>query len=209
MNNSYKKAIFPPLNEWDGRLVDDVCPNLAPAQTMYENDWFTIKDRGGYFTVEDFVKHVVIMPVIDEDFVLMIRVKRPVLNDCPLEFPAGGFESRESPLEAARRELFEETGVHISNLRRFIPMPPLSVSPNRIPRLAYVYRVDLTEDEYVRRVHFDNEVESIHKFHKSEVPKMMCDGSIYVSVPLALLGMFLASKFQSSNPRSKNFNDYL
>lgn len=192
--------MFPPLSEWDSRLVDDVCPNLAQAQTVYENDWFTIKDRGGYFTVEDFVMHVVIMPVIDDEFVLMIRVKRPVLNDCPLEFPAGGFESGESPLEAARRELFEETGVHISNLRRFIPMPPISVSPNRIPRLAYVFRIDLTEEEYVSRLSFDHEVESIHRIHKSEVSKMMCDGSIYVSVPLALLGIFLASKFQSCNP---------
>ena len=200
MNNCYKKAIFPPLNEWDSRLVDDACPNLAPAQTMHQNEWFTIKNRGGYFTVEDFVTLVVIMPVIDEEFVVMIRVKRPVLNDCPLEFPAGGFEVGESPLEAASRELFEETGIHISDLRRFIAMPPLSVSPNRIPRLAYVFRVDLTEEEYISRVNFDHEVESIHRIHISEVPKMMCDGSVYVSVPLALLGMFLASRFPSSNP---------
>jgi len=196
VKNNFSSAKFPPDNDWDGRLDRVACISLAPVVTMHENAWFTVKNRGGYYTVEDLIKHVVVLPVIEEQFVLMIRVKRPVLNDCPLEFPAGGFEEGETPLEAAARELYEETGIRVTQLGRFIPMTPLSISPNRIPRLAYVFRINLKEVEFSNRVKHDHEVESIHKIHVSEVPKIMSDGSVYVAVPLALLGMYLVSNLK-------------
>lgn len=196
MKNNYNNAKFPPNSDWDDRLNMDTCKNLVPIVTVHENAWFKVKNRGGYYTVEDLTKHVVVLPVIEEQCILMIRVKRPVLNDSPLEFPAGGFEDGETPLEAAARELAEETGIRITQLDRFIPMTPLSISPNRISRLAYVFRINLKEEEFVNRVKHDHEVESIHKIHVSKVPKMMGDGSVYVAVPLALLGMYLVGNFK-------------
>jgi len=193
MKSNYNNAQFPPQNEWDNRLDGEVCKDLVPVQILHENAWFSVKDRAGYFTVEDPIKHVVVLPVIDEKYILMVRVKRPVLDDFPLEFPAGGFEHGESAYEAAARELHEETGIRVDQLERFLPMTPLAVSPNRVPRLAYVFRINLRGDEYISRSEHDHEVESLHQIHISEIPKIMNDGSVYVSVPLALLGMYLAS----------------
>jgi 8-oxo-dGTP pyrophosphatase MutT (NUDIX family) len=53
---------------------------------------------------------VVIIPVTKEQDLLLIRQFRPVLNSYVIEFPAGLNDKGESLLDAARRELIEETG---------------------------------------------------------------------------------------------------
>ena len=53
---------------------------------------------------------VVIIPVTKEGDLLLIRQFRPVLNSYVIEFPAGLNDKGETLLNAARRELIEETG---------------------------------------------------------------------------------------------------
>jgi 8-oxo-dGTP pyrophosphatase MutT (NUDIX family) len=53
---------------------------------------------------------VVIIPVTKEGDLLLIRQFRPVLNSYVIEFPAGLNDKGETLLDAARRELIEETG---------------------------------------------------------------------------------------------------
>ncbi|MDX6475966.1 MAG: ADP-ribose pyrophosphatase [Gaiellaceae bacterium] len=54
---------------------------------------------------------VAIVPVSD-GHVTLVRQDRPAAGGKLLEAPAGGVEDGESPLETARRELREETGLH-------------------------------------------------------------------------------------------------
>lgn len=42
--------------------------------------------------------------------VLLVRQFRPTLGETTLEFPAGAIDAGESPLQAAKREVLEETG---------------------------------------------------------------------------------------------------
>ncbi len=53
---------------------------------------------------------VVIVPVTDDNNVLLIRQFRPPVNGCVVEFPAGLNDKGETLEAAARRELIEETG---------------------------------------------------------------------------------------------------
>ena len=53
---------------------------------------------------------VVIIPVTVEGDLLLIRQFRPVLDSYVIEFPAGLNDKGETLVEAARRELIEETG---------------------------------------------------------------------------------------------------
>ena len=53
---------------------------------------------------------VVIIPVTGEGDLLLIRQFRPVLDSYVIEFPAGLNDKGETLVEAARRELIEETG---------------------------------------------------------------------------------------------------
>lgn len=59
---------------------------------------------------------VAVIPVtIDGEF-LLIRQFRPVVNNFVIEFPAGLNDKEESLIEAAKRELIEETGYNAKEL---------------------------------------------------------------------------------------------
>lgn len=54
--------------------------------------------------------YVTVLPVTPEHEVILVRQYRPAIDSDSLELPAGHVEDGESPEEAARRELLEETG---------------------------------------------------------------------------------------------------
>jgi 8-oxo-dGTP pyrophosphatase MutT (NUDIX family) len=190
----YKNASFPPLGAWDNRLTDIACQSLVPVVTVNENPWFTLRNRGGYFTTEYQFPQVAVLVVINCDSIAMVRVKRPVIDDVTLELPAGGLEKDEDPVNGAARELAEEAGIRISDLSRFVPMPPIATSSTRVPNLSYVFRIDISEQEYDRRVSHDHEIYSVERLQLSDLPDMMNTGQIYVSLSMAVIGTYLLTR---------------
>jgi 8-oxo-dGTP pyrophosphatase MutT (NUDIX family) len=188
---SYNNSLFPPRGPWDPRLTKPSCTDLEPVTTVHENPWFSVRNRGGYFTLEYHLRTVVVLPVVDDASIVMVRAKRPVICDASLELPAGAIEEDERPECAAARELAEETGIEISQLDRFIAMPPIAISPNRAPMLSYVFRVNVLGQEFAQRGAHDGEIQSVVRVAISDVPGMMERGEIYVAVPLAIIGTFL------------------
>jgi len=49
----------------DPRLTTPRCISLAPVKTIHENQWFTVRNLGGFFTTKDRLPQAVILPVID------------------------------------------------------------------------------------------------------------------------------------------------
>jgi 8-oxo-dGTP pyrophosphatase MutT (NUDIX family) len=123
----------------------------------------------------------------------MVRVKRPVVCDCPLEFPGGTGRPGEAPDAIASRELLEETGIAVADLSRFKPMAPVCASSTRMPRLIYVYRVDISQAEFDRRLPHDDEINEVVRIDRGGLNTLIADGGIYVSVPLAIIARFMAS----------------
>jgi ADP-ribose pyrophosphatase len=79
--------------------------------SLYEGPIFNVERRDG----RDVVVHgpaVAIVPVDVDGFVTLVRQQRVPAGGPVLELPAGGVEEGESPLETAKRELREETGLH-------------------------------------------------------------------------------------------------
>jgi 8-oxo-dGTP pyrophosphatase MutT (NUDIX family) len=186
----YRKATFPPSGPWDPRLEAIACPHLKPAERQHENQWFTVMNRGGYYTTEYREKHVIVLPVVEERAVVMVHSKRPVLGDVTLELPAGAFGASETPEEGAARELGEETGIRVAP-GRMVAMPPLALSPNRIPSLLYVFRVHLARAEFDARGGHDDEVEGVELMAFAEVSRKIADGTIYVAAPIAIVASYL------------------
>jgi len=99
----FNKVIMPEID--DPRLFTPQCSSLTPVETVHENPWFTVRNRGGYFTTEYEFPQVVILPVVESHSIVMVRVKRPVINDVSLELPAGSVNENESPVHGAARKL--------------------------------------------------------------------------------------------------------
>jgi len=79
--------------------------------TLYEGPVFRVERREG----RDVVVHAPVAAVvaIDRDEQLtLVRQHRVPVGTSMLELPAGFIDGGEAPLDAARRELAEETGLH-------------------------------------------------------------------------------------------------
>ncbi len=85
--------------------------------------------QDGTETIRDIVQHpssVVIVPLESDGIVVMVRQYRKAAGRELLEFPAGMIDDDASPLDAARRELREETGLdatELVELGNFFPAP--------------------------------------------------------------------------------------
>ena len=115
----------------DPRFLAPQCRDLKPVQTVHRNDWFAVRRRGSYYTVEPRRKQVTVLPIVEKRAAVMVWARRPIIADVCLELAAGGTQDGDTPVEAAARELAEETGITIDGLDRFEARPPLCITPRR------------------------------------------------------------------------------
>lgn len=77
-----------------------------------------------------------VLCLTDERQVVMVRQYRHGLGGASLELPAGVIEPSEAPIDAARRELREESGFEA---REIVPLWSLSPEPARNSTRAYFF----------------------------------------------------------------------
>jgi 8-oxo-dGTP pyrophosphatase MutT (NUDIX family) len=103
---------------------------------------------------------VVIIPVTKERDLLLIRQFRPVLNNYVIEFPAGLNDKGETLLNAARRELIEETG-YTSETFELIAEGPVSSGLSSEVLTVFLAREALPASPELRAKYPIEETESI------------------------------------------------
>jgi ADP-ribose pyrophosphatase len=84
------------------------------ARSVLETPWFTViaqslPDGKPYYMLE-LPDYVSIVATTADQQLLLVRQYRPVVERYTIELPSGHVDPGESPEEAARRELLEETG---------------------------------------------------------------------------------------------------
>lgn len=89
------------------------------SRIVYQNPWLTLREdkvlrpdgQEGIYSVVEIPPSVGIVALDDHDSVALVRQWRYVHNKPSVEIPTGGSQAAETPLDAAKRELKEETGL--------------------------------------------------------------------------------------------------
>lgn len=72
-----------------------------------------VRSADGHVSTREYLRHpgaVMVVPLLDQDHVLLERQFRYPLGRAIVEFPAGKIDAGESAFECGKRELLEETG---------------------------------------------------------------------------------------------------
>ncbi len=78
---------------------------------VFENEFFKVKLNKNILALDNLKGGVVVLPLTKKNQVLMIKVYRAAIDQISLELPRGFKEENEHSIEAAKRELFEETNL--------------------------------------------------------------------------------------------------
>jgi ADP-ribose pyrophosphatase len=100
-----------------------------------------------------------VVPLLDDDTVVMELQYRHAVGEYMLEIPAGTMEPGELPLDCAKRELEEETGFRATHM---IELGPVHILPAYSDEIIHVYiarglipaRQKLDKDEILEVVHY-------------------------------------------------------
>lgn len=94
------------------------------SEVVHKNPWWEYKcdkiirpdgSEGEYCYAETY-GNVIIIPVLDDGHLVLVRQYRYLADKNSIEFPGGGIGKDESPTDAAKRELLEESGYSMENL---------------------------------------------------------------------------------------------
>ena len=100
----------------------------------------------GNKSVREIIRHpgaVCVIPITADGEIIFVNQFRYAFNKVTLEIPAGKLEKGEDHLEAALRELSEETGLSAKNV---VPMGELYTNPALLDEIIYMYlATDLRE----------------------------------------------------------------
>ena len=84
------------------------------SKRVFETPWFSVveapQSSGAPYYMLTLPDYVTVIALTSARDVLLVRQFRPVVQGETIELPSGHVEANESPEDAARRELLEETG---------------------------------------------------------------------------------------------------
>ena len=141
----------------EGQGVDALAETTLHARVAYEGGMLRlqrdiVRCPDGHIAYREYIRHpgaVMVIPMLDNDHVLLERQFRYPLGRAFIEFPAGKIDRGEALLDCAQRELLEETGYRardwshlggFNNAIGYSDEPPRDVSSRRKPTADVVHR---------------------------------------------------------------------
>jgi ADP-ribose pyrophosphatase len=155
---------------------------ITSSREVYQCKLFRVTEdhavdlKTGFEIQRSVVRHAgsaVMMAVDERNRVLLVRQYRLPARKNLWELPAGRLDPGEKPLQAARRELIEETGYRA---RRWTRLASFWVSPGYVEERMTIYlATDLTAGEATP---MDDERIETRWFTRQEIARMIQSGKI-------------------------------
>ncbi len=161
------------------------------SKTVYENDWMAVRvdhviNPGGgenHYGHVHFKNRAVAIIALDEaDNTWLVGQQRYTLDEYSWELPMGGAPLAEPPLDAARRELREETGLEAESWQELMR---LHTSNSITDEVGFVYvaeRLTAGEPDFE-----ETEDLEIRKLPLGDAVQMVLDGEITDAISVAAL----------------------
>lgn len=147
------------------------------SKPVYDNPWISIREdqiinpagnKGIYGVVSFKNKAIGVVPVDDEGYLYLVGQFRYTLDAYSWEIPEGGGPQGEEPIETAKRELQEETGLIA---HEWTDLGSIHTSNSVTDEVGYLFMArklvqgesapEETEELNVRRVHLKEAVEMV------------------------------------------------
>jgi ADP-ribose pyrophosphatase len=161
------------------------------GKNIYDNSWINLTEYqvinpsgnpGIYGKVHFKNRAIGIIPLDDELNTYLVGQYRFVIDEYSWELPEGGGPLTEDPLEAAKRELLEETGL---KARQWTEIQRMHLSNSVSDELSFVYLARGLEQ-------FEPEPEDTEQLVVKKIPfeeayQMVCTGVITDSITVAAI----------------------
>lgn len=125
----------------------------------------------------------VILPITDDDKLVLIKQFRYPLQEVLIEAPAGKLEIDEDPLVCATRELTEETGY---TAKKVTPLGKISTTPGFCDEILYLYLAQKLAAGNHNREEGEYGME-VFEYSLEEVDEMIKNGDIIDSKTIAAI----------------------
>lgn len=163
---------------------------VKDTRELYQSRVFTLCEDilefpDGHQSQFSYLKHpgaCVMIPLMDDDTVLLIKQYRHAIGRYIWEFPAGTINGGEAPLACAHRELIEETGFSAAKMEDWGEIYPI---PSYSTESIHVFKA--TELSPAAQNLDEDEILSVHKVTIRRALEMAQTGGIIDSKTLACL----------------------
>jgi ADP-ribose pyrophosphatase len=161
------------------------------SEKIYESPWIEVvkhdclnpADKPATYSVVNFKNLAIgILPLSSDGYTWLVGQWRYPLNAYSWEIPEGGGPHGINPLESAKRELKEETGIVAKNFQEIMR---LHLSNSATDELAIVYLA--TDLMFENSEPEESEVLQVKKVHISEAFEMAEKGEITDAISVAAI----------------------
>ena len=158
--------------------------NLLRRRMRLQEDSGVLEGR---FYVLDAPEWINIIPLTREKEVILVEQYRYGTREPTLEIPGGMVDSGEAPLEAARRELLEETGYRSD---QWSSLGKASANPAIMSNYAHIYLAEDCVFEGAENPDTHERI-NVHTLPVEKFLELVRDGTVHHAIVLAAVARYL------------------